>query len=401
VKLLAGLLERFRPHFEEGGRLRAMKPVFDATDAFFFSPIARAPGAPHVRDPLDVKRFMSVVIVALLPCLFASVYFFGLRVLAMILVSYAAGGTVEVLFAVTRKEEINEGFLVTGMIFPLVLPPTVPLWMVGLGCAFGVLVGKELFGGTGRNLFNPALVGRCFLVLAYPTLMSACWISPGEGRLGRLGQYVEVTKFKKESGPITYEARVNFREVPAERIPDVVSKATPLVDMKAAMKKDVEGTRAAGQRGTAPGTLDLFLGRVAGCAGETSALAVILGGLFLLLTRVANWRTVAGSLGAFALLGLVLHALLPGRFAPLGPHLFAGGLLFGSFFMATDPVTCPVSNAGKWIYGALIGGITLLIRNLTGYMEGAMFAILLGNIVAPILDHVVVRIRLRRLRHEG
>ena len=189
MKWLLNIFERLKPNFEKGKLLSPLKPVFDANESFFFAPGERTADSPHIRDPLDVKRYMSVVIVALTPCVMASLYFFGLRALAMIFVSYAVGGMVEVVFAMVRKEEINEGFLVTGLIFPLVLPPTLPLWLVGVGVAFAVLVGKELFGGTGRNLFNPALVGRCFLLLAYPSAMSEKWLLPGVGALGRLTQY--------------------------------------------------------------------------------------------------------------------------------------------------------------------------------------------------------------------
>ena len=362
MKLLMNIFDRLRPNFEEGGRLRPMKPVFDATENFFFAPAARTENAPHVRDPLDVKRFMSMVIVALAPCVLLSFYFFGLRVLAMIAVSYAVGGAVETLFAVVRKEEINEGFLVTGLIFPLILPPALPLWMVGVGVAFGVLVGKELFGGTGRNLFNPALVGRCFLALGYPAAMSANWVHPGTGLTGRLLQYVDASQI------------------------DALSSATPLVAAK-------QGTFASMQ--------SLLIGNVSGSVGETSAIAIILGGLFLVMIRIANWRTVMGALGVFALLGFVFHYALPETFGPVGWHLCAGGLLFAVFFMATDPVTSPVTNGGKWMYGIIIGTITLLIRNLTGYVEGAMFAILMGNIAAPLLDEIIFRARLRGLPHEG
>ena len=190
MKLLIDLFDRLRPHFKAPGKLALLKPVFEASENFFFSCGKATSVAPHIRDPLDVKRFMSMVIVALAPCLAAAVYFFGLRVLAVIVVSYAAGGVVEVLFAAVRKEEINEGFLVTGLLFPLILPPGLPLWMVAVGVAFGVLVGKEVFGGTGRNPFNPALVGRCFLAIAYPLEMSNTWIAPGGGLTGRLAQYV-------------------------------------------------------------------------------------------------------------------------------------------------------------------------------------------------------------------
>ncbi|NQT19292.1 MAG: RnfABCDGE type electron transport complex subunit D [Planctomycetes bacterium] len=336
-----------------------MKPVFDATENFFYAPSARTQNAPHIRDPLDLKRFMSMVIIGLAPCVVAAFYFFGLRMLAMIVVSYAAGGAVEMLFAVVRKEEINEGFLVTGLIFPLILPPGLPLWIVAVGVAFGVLVGKEIFGGTGRNPFNPALVGRCFLVLGYPGVMSATYIVPGSGPLGRLTEYVGV---------------------------EAMTRATPLAEAK---------------QGVVAPIADLFWGNVTGSAGETAAIAIIVGGVFLVLTRVANWRTVAGIIGSFTVLGLVLHYARPDDFAPVGWHLLAGGLLFGAFFMATDPVTSPITNGGKWAYAVIIGAATLLIRNLTGYVEGMMFAILLGNIAAPVLDDVAVRLRLRRLQHEG
>lgn len=361
MRALLRLFEQLRPVFDEGGKLRALRPVFEATEAFFFSPATVTKKAPHVRDPLDVKRFMSIVVAALTPALLASFYFFGLRVLAMIAVSYVAGGAVEVLFAVVRKEEINEGFLVTGLIFPLILPPTLPLWIVAVGIAFGVLVGKELFGGTGRNLFNPALVGRCFLAIGYPAAMSSNYIGAGSAPIGRLLQYVDASHV------------------------DALSGATPLVLAK---------------QGTFVSFGDLFLGGVSGSVGETSALAILLGGLFLLLTRVANWRTVVGILGSFSLVGLVLNWMRPETFGPVGWHLCAGGLLFGAFFMATDPVTSPVTNGGKWTYAMIIGVVTLLIRNLTGYVEGVMFAILLGNIAAPLLDEAAFRFRLGRLQRE-
>ncbi len=361
MKSFLNLFEKLRPSFEKGGKLAAFKPVFDAAEHVFFAPSARTKNSPHVRDPLDIKRFMSMVILALLPVLLAAVHFFGLRVLLIIAVSYAAGGAVEVLFAVIRKEQINEGFLVTGLIFPLILPPTVPLWMVAAGIVFGVVVGKELFGGTGRNLFNPALVGRCFLSLSYPASMAAGWIRPGIGFFGRAFQYVDASDVQ------------------------AITSATPLVLAK---------------QGELAGLSDLFFGRIAGSAGETSALAILLGGMLLLLCRVANWRTVVSILGSFTILAAVLHYVRPDTFGLVLWHLFAGGLFFGAFFMATDPVTSPVTKGGKWAYGVLIGTATVLIRNLTGYVEGVTFAILLGNICAPVLDEVVIRFRLRRLRDE-
>ena len=358
MKLLRKLFEGAAPHFREGGKLRAGKPLYEAMENFFFAPSTRTIAAPHLRDPLDVKRFMSMVIVALIPCVVLSLYFFGLRILAMIVVSYAAGGAVETIFAIVRKAEINEGFLVTGLLFPLILPPNLPLWMVGVGVAFGVLVGKELFGGTGRNLFNPALVGRCFLALAYPKAVAGNWVRAATEFPGRLGQYVTASSV------------------------DAVTGATPLGMAKQGQATDI---------------WHVFFGNVAGSAGETSALAILIGGGFLLLTGVANWRTVVATLGSAAALAAILHLADPAKRAPALWHLCAGGLMFGAFFMATDPVTSPITNGGKWVYGVLIGLIVILIRNFTGYVEGVMFAILLGNIAAPILDEVVIKIRLRRL----
>lgn len=369
MKWLLNVIEKVRPNFEEGGKLKAFHPVFGAMEHFFFAPGTTTMGAPHIRDPIDLKRFMSMVIIAVMPCVFAAWYFFGMRFLAMVVVSYASGLAVEALFSIVRKEDINEGFFVTGMLWPLILPPTLPLWMVGLGVAFGVLIGKELFGGTGRNVFNPALVGRCFLALAYPKEMAASFLKPSHDVGGRLLSWVDASAT------------------------DAISSATPLVE--------------AG-RGHLVATSHLFLGSVSGSAGETSALLIILGGGFLLLTRVANWRTVAAIIGSFFALTAVLIACdkivydsMPGVFGPAFWHVFAGGLLFGAFFMATDPVTSPTTNAGKWVYGMIIGSVTVLIRNFAGYMEGVTFAILLGNIVAPILDEIVISVRLRRLRSEG
>ena len=362
MKFLLGIFKSVRPAFEEEGKFRAFKPLYEAMENFFFAPSSITLTAPFVRDPLDIKRLMSMVIIALVPALAVSYYFFGLRLISMLIVSYAAGGAVEVAFAMIRKEEINEGFLVTGMLFPLILPPTLPLWMVGVGVAFGVFIGKELFGGTGRNIFNPAIVGRCFLALAYPAAMSGNWTTAGTGTTGRMLEYVSASNV------------------------DAVSSATPLVLAK---------------QGNLAELSDLFIGSIPGCLGETSALAIIIGGVFLIFTRVANWRTVVSTLASFAVLAGILQFSEPEKFASVLWHMCAGGLLFGAFFMTTDPVTSPVTNSGKWFYGIIIGVTTVLIRNFTGYVEGVMFAILLGNIFAPIIDEVIFKVRLRRLSFEG
>lgn len=362
MRILLRILDKVRPSFEAGGKLHLLHPAYDAIEHFLFAPGQTTTTAPHIRDPLDLKRLMSMVIISLVPCILAGLYFFGLRLIAIIIVSYAAGLTVELLFAVVRKEGINEGFFVTGMLFPLIMPPAVPLWMVALGVAFGVFVGKEIFGGTGRNLFNPALVGRCFLALAYPAQMSGGWLSPAPEIGGRLLKYVDASHV------------------------DALTTATPL---------------ALAKQGEFVSTAHMFLGSVSGSIGETSAMAILIGGIFLLITRVANWRTVVSTLASFLVLATILHHAQPERFGPPLWHLCAGGLLFGAFFMTTDPVTGPVTNSGKWVYGVVIGVATVLIRNLTGYVEGVTFAILLGNIVSPILDEAVFAVRLRRLSSEG
>ncbi len=355
------LLEKFRPAFEQDGKLARFSPIFDAFENFMFAALIEPENPPYGRDPLDLKRIMALVIVALVPVFVASVYFFGWHILLTLLVSYAAGGAVEVTFAIIRKKEISEGFLVTGFLFPLIVPPGLPLWIVAVGVAFGVLVGKEIFGGTGRNLFNPALVGRVFIALAYPSAMTGHWLQPAAGGWGRI--------------------------IPgaAAQAADAVTSATPLVLAKG---------------GTFASPLDLFLGRVTGSAGETSALAIIVGGLFLVAVGIANWRTVVSVIGTFAGLSAILHAVAPGAVAPMWFNLLSGGFLFGAFFMCTDPVTGPVTQSGKWVYGFLIGAVTLLIRSFSGFVEGVMFAILFGNICAPLIDEVIIRSRMRRYASE-
>lgn len=388
MKFLLNIFEKMiKPNFEEGGKLKVMKPLYEAIENFAFSPAAVTLNAPHGRDALDVKRYMTMVIIGLLPATLAAFYFYGPRLIPMIIVSYAAGGAIEVLFACIRKEQIQEGFLVTGLIFPLVLPPTLPLWMVAVGVMFGVLIGKELFGGTGRNVFNPAIVGRVFLALAYPIQMTS-WVTAGKGMWGNMLKYVNAAPTEE-----AIEAAKKLSEVGGEIakvgdawysniIVDGVTSATPL-------------------GGADVSALDMFLGNVSGSLGETSALMIIAGGVFLLLTRVSNWRTVIGVLGSAAIFSLVLKMSNPDEYMPVGKSLLAGGLLFGAFFMATDPVSSPITNPGKWGYGILIGSVAILIRNFSAFPEGVMFAILLGNIVAPILDEMVYNVRFRRLKNEG
>ena len=323
----------------------SFRPVLDALDAALFGTDKTTGAAPHMLDHLDIKRYMSFVIIALLPSAIASVLFFGLRVIAMFAVSYFVGGLIEVSFAIIRKKEIHEGFMVTGLIFPLVLPPTTPLWVVGVGIGFGVLFGKEVFGGTGRNIFNPALVGRLFITIAFPVIMTAAW-------------------------------RVPFT--------DAITSATPL-------------TLYRSERIITPYT-DLLFGQCAGSMGEVFRLGIIIGGLFLIFSKISNWRVPVSYLGSVLLFSLIGNTVLPAKVAPPLFQLLTGGLLFGSMFMATDPVSSPFTRAGKYSFGLLCGILTILIRSFSGYVEGVMFSIIIMNAFTPLIDHVVVTLKYRQVR---
>ncbi len=354
MKWLNDLFDSFKPHFEKRGKLAFFKPVFEAVEFIFFYPPARTATPPHVRDPLDIKRFMTIVIVAMLPSICASIFFFGPRILLMILVSYAVGGLVEVVFACVRKTEIHEGFFVTGILFPLILPPSTPLWVVAVGVFFGVFFGKEVFGGTGHNIFNPALVGRLFVTIAFPTILTSGWTAPGAWR-----------------GAV-----------------DAVSTATPM----ALAKTQAVLTPAA----------DLLIGIPSGSAGETFRLGIIIGGVFLMLTRVSNWRipvTYLGSVFVFAfILGLFGKAPDGATAFTFGLfNLLGGSVLFGAMFMACDPVTSPFTIPGKYIFGLGCGLLTVLIRVFSGYVEGVMFSIVIMNAFTPLIDHIVLSFRYRRV----
>lgn len=319
---------------------RPFRTIFETIEGILFGTPEVTPRAPHIRDNIEIKRYMSMVIVALLPSVVSAIYLFGLRVILIILVSYVVGGIVEVLFALIRKKEIEEGFLVTGLIFPLVLPPTVPLWVVAVGIAFGVFFGKEVFGGTGRNVFNPALVGRLFITIAFPKIMSASWQAP---------------------------------------FADTITAATPL----GVYKTTGEITRLT----------DLLFGLVPGSIGEVFRIGILAGGLFLLATKVANWRIPVLYLLSVAFFSFLGNLFMPAEVAPPLFQLLGGGLLFGAFFMATDPVTSPTTTAGKYLFGMLCGFFTVLIRSFSGYTEGVMFSIILMNALTPLLDHFILSIK--------
>jgi len=325
--------------------MKPFGPVFDALEAAVLGMEEMTEGDPHCVDGLDIKRYMTVVIIGLMPAVAAAVLAFGPRMLAVIMVSYVFGGLVEVSFAMARKKGIHEGFLVTGLIFPLTLPPTVPLWIVAVGVAAGTLFGKEVFGGTGRNVFNPALVGRLFVTIAFPSIMTTSWQVPGS---------------------------------------DAVTSATPLVMYKT------------GQTATA--LSHLLLGQAPGSMGEVFRIGLIAGGIFVIWTRVSEWRIPVSYLGSVAVLSALGHYALPGRVAPPLFQLFAGGLMLGAFFMATDPVTSPFTRPGKWVFGTMCGLLTVLIRGFSGYVEGVMFSIVIMNSLAPLIDHMVLKTTFRPRR---
>ncbi len=360
MKFLDSILDRAL----EASHGTRLQPVVDAMDTFLRHPIHRPEHAPYLRQGMDAKRFMFTVVLAVLPALAGSVYFFGPRVLLMILVSYAAGGLVEVGFAAIRRHPINEGFLVTGLLLPLTLPVGIPLWMIALGSAFGVFFGKEVFGGVGQNVFNPALVGRAFLFLSFPKQMSTGWIIPSKewwvgGALGRL----------VEEG--------------AKPVADVITSATPMITTKLAVNSGGSATETVLHSFS---NYQLATGWVGGSVGETSAVLIVLGALFLFSTRVANWRAPVASLVTMAALSELFSILDPTRFMPPLPSIMAGGFLFGTVFMLTDPVTSPSTNMGRYVYGAGVGLLVVLIRGLSGYPEGVMFSILIMNVFAPLID---------------
>ncbi len=349
IDRLLAVVEYFDRRFEDS----RFKPAWETMSTFFFSPRNVTPASgPHIRDNTDLKRYMSVVMGAAAPTVLASIYFFGWRSLAIVVMCYAIGIAIEMGFAVVNKEEVTEGMFVTCILFPMTLPPTIPYWMAALGIAVGIILGKEVFGGTGKNIFNPAIVGRVFLAVTFPAHMASHWVEPYGGFPGGFARWVKCG--------------------------DAVSSASPLIDFKSG----------------APACLtDMFIGSTSGSLGETSAIIIIVCGIFLVLTRVANWRLPLATIASAMALAAVMHGIDPERFASPLYHLAGGGLLFGAFYMVTDPVSCPFTSVGKWIYGIAIGAVTIVIRNLSGYPEGMMFAILMMNMFAAVIDDAVLAVR--------
>ncbi|HMP89186.1 MAG TPA: NADH:ubiquinone reductase (Na(+)-transporting) subunit B [Kiritimatiellia bacterium] len=393
MKFMLKLLDKVRPDFLPGGKFERLYPLFEAKDTFMFTPAEVTHGAPHVRDALDIKRTMITVVLALIPCVLFGIWNAGLQyntvnqtgdtsllsnmlqgamlVMPIILVSYIFGGLWEVAFAIVRKHPINEGFLVSGLLFPLTLPPTIPLWQVAVGISFGIVVGKEIFGGTGFNVLNPALTARAFLFFAYP---------------------VQIT------GDTIWTKTV----VDAGGMIEGFTGATPLAvaALVPAGASVIEALNNADYAGFT--WLRLFVGTIGGSIGESSALACLIGAAILIGFGIGSWRIMAGSVIGLAIMATLLN-LLPGdKFKgftqlPFYYHMVMGSFAFGTVFMATDPVSAAATNRGKWIYGGLIGALIVLIRVTNpAYPEGVMLAILFMNVMAPLIDHMVVQSHIRQ-----
>ncbi len=331
---------------------RVVKPAYEALDFFLRGSSEVTAGGPHMREAMDMKRYMIIAVFALMPSAAAAIYYYGIKAFWMIVFSYVFGITTEWIFAIVKKGEIHEGIFVTCMIYPLTLPPTIPLWMLAVGIVFGVFFGKEVFGGTGRNIFNPALVGRLFITIAFPFYMASNWADP------------LVTKG-------------HFFTMNLSSIPDAITTATPLTFLKA-------GEPMAYSMG------QLLMGAAPGSMGETFRLGIIIAGVLLILLKVSSWRIPVTFISTVLILSAVGHMIYPEAIAAPVYQILTGGLLYGAFFMATDPVSSPYTNTGKIVFGLGLGLLTILIRSFSGYTEGVMFSIILMNAFGPLIDSYVL-----------
>ncbi len=390
-------MDKARPAFEPGGKLSAFRSVYDGMDTFLFTPRETSRSGVHIHDSMDSKRAMIIVVLSLLPCLVFGMYncgyqhwlacgatefpFWGLllygflAILPSIVVTYLVGLGIEFAVAQMRGEEIQEGFLVTGILIPMICPIETPLWMIAVATAFSVIFVKEVFGGTGYNIFNVALVTRAFLFFAYPAKMS------GDGVFVSLGSMLGL----------------------GGQAPDGFTGATPLGQIAVSGARSASDLSAAFSD-VAGNHIDLwhmFLGLIPGSFGETSTLCILVGALILLLTGIASWRVILSVFAGGAVMALVANwfatPTYPASFLSVGEQLCLGGFAFAAVFMASDPVTSCRTNVGKYVYGFLVGVVAILIRTYNnGYPEGAMLAVLLMNALAPLIDYCVVEANVRR-----
>lgn len=391
---IRGFFDRLEPHFTKGGKYEKYYAVYEMVESFLYTPKTVTTVAPHARSYVDMKRIMTYVVIATIPCILVGLYNVGFQTntalvgqdptgwrawlidaagigfnpdnpianflhgllyfLPIYIVTLVAGGICEVIFSVVRGHEVNEGFLVTSMLYALIMPPSAPLWQVALGIIFGVVIGKEVFGGTGKNFLNPALTGRAFLYFAYPAQMSGDTIwTPVDGFSGATA--------------LSVSASEGYENLAAH---------------------GVEWTTA-------------FFGFMQGSIGETSTLACLVGLGFLLITKIANWRLIVGCLGGMIGFSLLLNSIgsdtNPMFAMPWYWHLVIGGYAFGLAFMVTEPVSASHTNMGRYIYGALIGFMVVMIRVINpAFPEGMMLAILFGNVFAPLIDYFVVQANIKR-----
>ena len=391
MKALRNYLDKIKPNFEEGGKFHAFQSVFDGFETFLFVPSKTAKTGTHIHDAIDSKRIMSIVVISLVPALlfgmynvgyqhfmaigqdagFWATFWFGfISVLPIVLVSYIVGLGIEFVVAQIKGHEIQEGFLVTGFLIPLIVPVDTPLWMIAVATAFAVIFAKEVFGGTGMNIFNVALITRAFLFFAYPSAMSGdkVWIRTQDTFGFGGGQVV-----------------------------DGFSGATPLGQIATSASPTIQIADMFGHHFS---FMDAVTGFIPGSIGETSVIAIAIGAFLLLLTGVASWKTMLSVFAGGTLMALIFNHFGPDTAAANLPwyyHLVLGGFAFGAVFMATDPVTSSRTETGKWIYGFLIGVMAIVIRVLNpGYAEGMMLAILLMNIFAPLIDYYVVDANVKR-----
>jgi Na+-transporting NADH:ubiquinone oxidoreductase subunit B len=394
MKFLRNTLDKVKHDFEKGGKWEKFYYVYEAFDTFAFAPNTTTnPKGAHIRDAVDMKRMMMTVIIAMIPCLLFGIYNVGhqsflaigedgtwlekvgiglKQVLPIIIVSYATGLGVEFIFATIRRHPVNEGFLVTGLLIPLIMPPDIPLWQVAVATIFAVLIGKEAFGGTGMNILNVALTARAFLYFAYPVDMSGdVWTYLPEGAKTVAG-YSGAT-------PLAIGATVSTT---GENMVDALNNFGSAWGVSGIYSID-----------------NLFFGLMPGSIGETSTLMCLIGALILIVTGVGSWKIIVSSFAGAYFMGLLLNLIGGNAYVmlPAHYHLVIGGLAFGIVFMATDPVTASQTETGKWIYGFMIGLFTVLIRVFNpAYPEGIMMAILLMNVFAPLIDYFVVSANKKR-----
>ncbi|MFO7868776.1 MAG: NADH:ubiquinone reductase (Na(+)-transporting) subunit B [Bacteroidales bacterium] len=392
MKIIKNLIEKTKPQFEKGGKYEKWLPVYESFETFFFVPDKVTQKGSHIRDAIDMKRSMIIVVISLLPALLFGMWNIGdlyymsigesvpildafihgfIEVLPLIIVSYGVGLGLEFVFVYIRGHEINEGFLVTGMLIPLIVPVDIPLWMLAVATAFSVLIGKEAFGGTGMNIVNPALLTRAFLFFAYPAHMS--------------GNTVWINGFEKNKELLV--DGFSGETILGQKVNSVTEAYSGFVDNKLSM-------------------IDMVIGNYAGSVGETSVIAILIGAAILLYTGLASYRIMIS-----VFVGGYLMAALLNAFAPEGnvlmntpalEHLLIGGFAFGAVFMATDPVTGSQTNRGKWIYGFLIGVFAILIRTVNpAYPEGMMLAILFLNVFAPLIDHYIIQANIKKRLRRG